>query len=185
MKRSLWDSKDPDSAREVFFNEVMQPSSAAQHERSRGAQALSPWASISTCGLSTAPSRSDKLTAAALLADSSISQFGADPNKAGDRVAPCENFQRQGLPARVEENQARLAGPALLRRLKGVLILHRLQRRLISPKHAGEKGRCETDRRRDCHDGRGGYRPDRRPHRPGPGEASCSARTTDWTSFVL
>ena len=50
----------------------------------------------------------------------------------------------------------------------------------LIPRSTWREGKVRDDRRRNCHGGRGGYRPDRRrPHRPGPGEASGSARTTD------
>ena len=104
--RSLWDSNiqlGPE-----FFQRGYQPSSAAQHEHPRGAQALRPGPRF--LPLACLPHLRASRSAVALLADA-LQPVRRGPDQ-GERQAHCRQLPH-GLPARVEEDQTRLAGPAL------------------------------------------------------------------------
>ena len=104
--RSLWDSNIQLGAE--FFNGGYQPSSSAQHERSRGAQALRPGPRfLLVVGL---PHLRASRSAVALLADA-LPAVRSGPDQGG-RQSHRAGFPH-GLPARVEEDQTRLAGVEL------------------------------------------------------------------------
>ena len=112
----LWESKI--YLGEAFFNEIINHPGAPRHEHPQGPQ-TAPWASISTCGSPTAPSRF-AFRYGSPGGSCTVSSERTRPRPATS--APYHAFRRQALR---ELKKIKLAWPGLnYATAPGVLILH-------------------------------------------------------------